>query len=157
MPIDAADSSDPHRGRLRLIVADRRAYREPYVAATVGETADYLDHVADELDRRGVPVGSVEIDARAPVTGRLVLTGPSPAYLLSPRLDMPAAPRVVSLHWHQDRGWTMARGMPDGIRHPIARTDIEPAELASRVLPVLHPGLLRPRPEIAGADSDAIR
>ncbi|WP_018686815.1 hypothetical protein [Actinokineospora enzanensis] len=77
-------------------------------SAPVTAATRYLDHVADELDRRGVGVSLVEVDCTGPLVGRLVLDPP------------PGAPVQVTPQWSPMTGWSAARRLP-GDRLPTWR------------------------------------
>lgn len=67
------------------------------------DAAAYLDDVAAALGAAGIRTSSIEIDARRPLTGRLVVT----------RIGHP---EVLVLDWHRDKGWRIARRARAGAR-----------------------------------------
>jgi hypothetical protein len=104
--VGPASDERPGRRPLRLLIADRDQ-RRCASPDQVTDIAGYLDDVADELARRSIPVFTMEIDTRAPVTGRLVL---DPGSVLRPLL----ANRPLALTWRQDTGWSVAEPAVDG-------------------------------------------
>ncbi len=67
------------------------------------DVAAYFDDVVAALGDVGVRTSSVEIDARQPLRGRLVVTEPG-------------ATRSRVLDWHRDTGWWCARARRLGAR-----------------------------------------
>lgn len=129
-------SAEQARYRLRMItsaVNERRCAP----ADEVNDLAGYLDDVADELERNGVAVDAMEIDARRPLKGRLVI-----ARTVTRRLIGSSA--SLTLTWQRDFGWSLAMrgrlGEPStGWRHlygdPGAAPDVV-ADFLRRRLPV---------------------
>lgn len=76
---------------------------DPRTTRSVRDAATYLDEVVAALDEVGVRASSIEIDARHPLTARLVVAG----------LD---DPETLVLDWRRDGGWWVARR-----RRPNAR------------------------------------
>jgi hypothetical protein len=112
------------RPPLRMLIADRDQ-RRCAPPSEVSDIAGYLDDVADELARRRIPVSTLEIDTRPPVTGRLVLgeTGVVGPVTADPVGDRP------TLSWRQDLGWSVGRhaALSRGRR---AAPTAEPADVA---------------------------
>jgi hypothetical protein len=95
---------------LRMLIADR-------------------DDVADELVRRRIPVSTLEIDTRPPITGRLVLGG---ADVVGPETPEPVSDRLT-LDWRQDLGWSVGThaNLASGKRaRPACLPTAEPAAVA---------------------------
>lgn len=98
------DSTGRDGRRIRTITSGGRKRRRP-TAAEVDAVSAYLDDVADELERQGTVVETIAIDARKPLSGRL---------MIQQQVD-PARPRGVTtrLNWQQDFGWSLeTRGHP---------------------------------------------
>jgi hypothetical protein len=104
--------------------------------ASVPAVAGYFDDVADELDRCGLTVDAVEIDARRPLSGRLVVAA-------WPAGTTPGGRLTVVLRWRQDTGWWgTQRGVP-------GRSTAGPAAAPREVVRILH--------ELAGAGTPGPR
>lgn len=101
------DRSDHDGGRMRTITTGGGKRRRP-TDAEVAATSTYLDTVADELERDGVAVESIAIDARKPLSARLSIH-PGPARL---------AVGSTFLNWQRGFGWSLethgAPGEPPG-------------------------------------------
>ncbi|HEV7907490.1 MAG TPA: DUF6292 family protein [Pseudonocardiaceae bacterium] len=75
--------------------------------SSISWVAEYLDDVADELDRRGFAIDSVEMIARAPLSGRLSIAEDS---------GTPGQSASAELRWREDDGWVLGRKAPTGER-----------------------------------------
>lgn len=83
--------------------------------------AGYFDDVADELDRRGLTVDAVQIDARRPLSGHLVVAAEAARGAPGQRL-------TAVLRWRQDTGWWGTH--KDGASTPTAGPAAHPREVA---------------------------
>lgn len=114
---------------LRMVTADRAAYQDSCTARAVQEVAAYLDDVVIALADAGVRTSSIEIDARQPLVGRLVVTGGNP--------------RTPVLEWRRDNGWWLGwrsriGARPNGWRMLSGDPRADPADVAGQFCHDLH-------------------
>ena len=96
----------------------------------VPDVAAYLDDVVAALGAAGIRTSSIEIDARRPLTGRLVVT-------------RSGHQEVLVLDWHRDKGWRIARrtrvgARPRGWRLLSGDPAARPADLVGQIQYDLH-------------------
>jgi hypothetical protein len=94
--------------RLRTITTGRRA-RGGATPAEIDSCVTYLDEVADQLERHGLVVDALTIDARKPVSARLAVKKESGD-------PIPGIGTAISLEWQRNFGWSTTTHGPDAPR-----------------------------------------
>jgi Family of unknown function (DUF6292) len=119
--VSGLEDRNDHDGRRVHTITTGGGKRRRPTDADVDTTSAYLDTVADELERDGVAVESIAIDARKPLSARLSV---------HPGRERLAA-GVTFLNWQRGFGWSLeTHGAPDeppgGWFHLYADPDATP-------------------------------
>jgi hypothetical protein len=136
--------------RVRTITTGGRARRRA-TPAEIDNCLIYLEQVADDVEQYGYVVGSIAVDARKPMTGRLRIRR-EPAESV--------AGAEISLEWQHKFGWyTRTHGAgapPEGWFHLYADDAASPETVTGFLLDGILPAELpRKKPDGPGRPSMA--
>ncbi|HEX5401819.1 MAG TPA: hypothetical protein VFX16_05915 [Pseudonocardiaceae bacterium] len=91
--------------RVRTITTGGRP-RHSATPVEIDICVTYLDQAADELEQHGLVVGAMTIDARKPLSARLLVRKESGEVI-------PGTGSAISLEWQQGFGWSTTTHGPD--------------------------------------------
>lgn len=136
--------------RVRTITTGGRARRRA-TPAEIDNCLIYLEQVADDVEQYGYVVGSIAVDARKPMTGRLRIRR-EPADSV--------AGAEISLEWQHKFGWYTrthsAAAPPEGWFHLYADDAASPETVTGFLLDGILPAELpRKKPDGPGRPSIA--